>query len=136
MYLASDHIHPTPNRGRCRVRIFLPDEERDAPVVVCTELANNPGQSVTNAAERLAGEVISSFKLPIPLVWVEHHENGARGAAEDPETFDLVVFGHYEPRKTLTADGWGCKIGPPAWKPLDRESVERLVGRKSPDVAA
>ena len=43
------------------MRVFLPDEpERDAPVIVCTELANNPGQSVTNAAPRIAAEVLSA----------------------------------------------------------------------------
>jgi hypothetical protein len=25
MYLAADYIHPTPQRGRCRVRIYRPD---------------------------------------------------------------------------------------------------------------
>jgi hypothetical protein len=93
MHLATDYIHPAPRGGRCRVRVFLPDEpERDAPVVVCTELANNPGMSVTNAASRIAGEAISSFRLPVPVVWIEHCEEGARGTEEDPETFDFVVF--------------------------------------------
>jgi hypothetical protein len=38
MYLASDYIHPTPRGGRCCTRIYLPDDERDSPVVVCSEL--------------------------------------------------------------------------------------------------
>ncbi len=25
MYLAADYIHPTPHKGRCRVRIYRPD---------------------------------------------------------------------------------------------------------------
>ena len=45
MRLASDYIHPTPRGGRCRIRVYLPDEERDAPVVVCTELPTNEGSS-------------------------------------------------------------------------------------------
>lgn len=97
------------------MRVFLPDEpDKDAPVVVCAELVNNPGMSVTNAVSRIAGEVISSFRLPIPVVWIEHYEDGARGTDDEPETFDLVVFEDYRPRKVLSADGWSVRIGSPA----------------------
>lgn len=37
--------------ARRRVRIYLPDDVLDTPVVVCSELPNNPGGSVTNSAE-------------------------------------------------------------------------------------
>ena len=63
MYLASDYIHPTPRAGRCRIRIFLPEEEQDAPVVICSKLPNNGGTSVTNAAEQLAAEVSTTTAL-------------------------------------------------------------------------
>jgi predicted acyl esterase len=72
MHLASDYIHPTPRGGRCRIRIYLPEEEQDAPVVISSELPNNGGTSVTYAAEQLAAEVIRSHELPTPLVWIEH----------------------------------------------------------------
>ena len=52
--------------------IFLPEEDQDAPVVICSELPNNGGTSVTYAAEQLAAEVIRSHQLPTPLVWIEH----------------------------------------------------------------
>jgi predicted acyl esterase len=68
VHLASDYIHPTPRGGRCRIRIYLPEGEQDAPVVICSELPNNGGTSVTYAAERLAAEVIRSHTLPTPLV--------------------------------------------------------------------
>jgi hypothetical protein len=112
------------------VRVFLPDEpDKDAPVVVCTELVNNPGQSVTSAAERIAFEVIENFRLPVPVVWIEQHEEGARGTDEEPETFDLVVFEDYRPRDAVDAiDGPVRVIGEPRWKALDRTSAERLVG--------
>jgi hypothetical protein len=61
-------------------------------VVICTELAKNLGMSVTNSAERIAGEVISFHRLPTPLVWIEHYQDGARGTKEDPHTFDLLTF--------------------------------------------
>jgi hypothetical protein len=34
MILAADYIHPTPRSGRCRVRVYIPDEERDAAMVL------------------------------------------------------------------------------------------------------
>ena len=59
MHLASDYIHPYKDAGgrpsHCRIRIYLPDDTRDAPVVVCSELPNNPGGSITNSAETIAG---------------------------------------------------------------------------------
>jgi hypothetical protein len=86
MHSASDYIHPyrdvVGNPAHCRVRIYLPDDERDAPVVVCSELPNNPGGSVTNSAQVLAGGVIRATKLPTPLVLIEHcpEESTDRGA--------------------------------------------------------
>jgi hypothetical protein len=38
MNLVSDYIHPTPRGGRCRIRIYLPEEVQDAPVVICSGL--------------------------------------------------------------------------------------------------
>jgi hypothetical protein len=129
MNLAVDYIHPTPHGGRCRVRIFLPEEERDSPVVICSELLNNPGQSVTNAAEQIAAEVISYYRLQTPLVWIEHYEDGARGTPEDPHTFDLVIFSGYGITKRACSLSKGrVLLGHPTWKPLDRQSVETLVG--------
>jgi hypothetical protein len=44
VHLATDYIHPISRGGRCRVRVYLPDEELDAPVVVCSELPTNAEQ--------------------------------------------------------------------------------------------
>ncbi len=126
--LAADHVYPTPRGGRCRIRIYIPDEERDAPVVVCTELPNNPGMSITNAAEQIAAEVISGHRLPTPLVWIEHYDDGARGTPQDRATFDLVLFSGYEVSEVLRAGEWRKEVGAPTWKAPDRQSVETLVG--------
>ena len=64
MHLASDCIHPTLRGGKCRIQIYLSEEEQDAAVVICSELPNNRGTSVTYAAEQLAAEVIRSHRLP------------------------------------------------------------------------
>jgi hypothetical protein len=135
MYLAGDCIQPTPHKGSCRVRIYRPDlpvegsAARDEAVVICTELADNPGMSVTQAAERIAAEVITFHWLPTPLVWVDHYQDGARGTPEDPHTFDLVTFSSYEVEDLAPYMGEERKrIGEPSWKPLDRATVEALIG--------
>ena len=61
VHLATDYIHPTPRGGRCRVCVWLPEDDRDAPVIVCSELPTIiEGSSITYAAEQLAAEVIAA----------------------------------------------------------------------------
>ena len=88
IYAPSQRLHPLlqGRRGsaaRCRVRIYLADDVRDAPVVICSELPNNPGGSITNSVEAIAAGVIQANKPPAPLVWIEHrpeeNTNGCRG---------------------------------------------------------
>src|SRR5918994_1868582 len=86
LMLVHDYIHPTPHGGHCRVRIY--DATTVVPVIVCTELTYNPGQSITNAAKQIAAEVLENhphvfdpFALASiaglcydkPFVWVEHY---------------------------------------------------------------
>ena len=130
----SKRLHPSlqGRRGRlsrCRVRIYLPDDDLDAPVVVCSELPNNPGGSITNSAETIAAGVILTNELPTPLVWIEHWPKESTDGGE--ETFDLVVFSSYEVTERAPYLGetrsW---IGDATWKTLDRTAVEVLVGGK------
>ena len=133
MHLASDYIHPYKDAGgrpaHCRVRIFLPDETGDSPVVICSAVPNNPGGSITNSAETIAAGAIRTNELPTPLVWIEHWpKDTTEGGAE---TFELVVFSSYKVEERAPYLGetrsW---IGEPTWKPLDRATVEALVGGK------
>jgi hypothetical protein len=132
VHLASDYIHPYKDaEGRsshCRIRIYLPDDMRDAPVVVCSELPNNPGGSITNSAETIAAGVILTNELSTPMVWIEHWPEET---TEGQETFELVVFSSYKVVERAPYLGetraW---IGDATWKPLDRASVEVLVGEK------
>ena len=96
MHLASDYIHPTPRGGRCRIRFYLPEEERDVPVVICSELPSNEGSSVTYSAHQIAAEVIRYHRLGVSPVWVEHYPKEAPDGHS--ETFELVVFSSYEVR--------------------------------------
>ncbi len=133
MHPASDYIHPYRSAGgrraRCRVRIYLPDDVLDAPVVICSELLNNHGGSVTNSAEVIAAGVIRANKLPTPLVWIEHRPK--ESTDEEEETFDLVVFSSYEVQERAPyLEETRASIGDAIWKRLDRTTVETLAGGK------
>jgi hypothetical protein len=135
MHLASDYSHPYKDVGgrlaQCRVRIYLSEEEQDAPVVICSELPSNPGGSITNSVEAIAAGVIQANKLPAPLVWIEHRPEESTNGGE--ETFELVVFSSYEVIERAPYLGetrtW---IGDATWKPLDRTTWRHWwVGRCS-----
>jgi hypothetical protein len=127
--LASGYIHPSPRSGKRRVRIYLPEEELDPPVVIRSELPDNGGTSVTYAAEQLAAEVIRSHESPTPLAKVEHWpEEGTRGGEE---TFELVVFSRYEEEERAPYLGeTRARIGTATWKRLDLAAAKVLVGEK------
>jgi hypothetical protein len=102
---------------------------RDAPVVICSEVPNYPGGSITNSAEVIAAGVIQANELPTPLVWIEHWPEETTDGRE--ETFELVVFSSYQVTERAPYLGetraW---IGDATWKGLDRATVEMLVGGK------
>jgi hypothetical protein len=111
------------------VRLYLPEDEQDAPVVICSELPSNEGSSVTYSANQIAAAVIRYHKLALPPVWIEHYPKEATDGHS--ETFQLVVFSSYEVKERAPYLGeTRLTIGEPVWKTLDRESVEALVGEK------
>ena len=68
--------------ARCRVRI-------NGNTVIATELPDNPGMSITNAAASVAMQVCQCYEIPLEqLIWIEHYP--AESGHE--ETFDLVHF--------------------------------------------
>ena len=76
MHLARDYIHPTPRGGKCRIRVYLPEDQRYAPVVICSEVPGNEGSSITYSAHQIAAEVIRYHRLSKP-VWIEHYPKEA-----------------------------------------------------------
>jgi len=129
MHLASDYIHATPRGGTCRIRIYLPEDGRDAAVVICSELPYNEGSSGTYSAHQIAAEVIRYNKLALPSVWIEHYPKEATDGVS--ETFELVVFSSYEVTERAPYLGkTRLTVGKPIWKMLDRDSVETLVGQE------
>ena len=97
-------------------------------MVICSEVPNNPGGSITNSADMIAAGVIQAHELPTPLVWIEHWPEES---ADEQETFELVVFSSYEVEERAPYLGeTRARIGDAAWKRLDRPTVEVLVGGK------
>jgi hypothetical protein len=127
--LAADYVHPfeSPSgiHSRCRIRVYLPEQEHDAPVVVCSELPENPGIPVTGAAENIAAEVIKAYWLVDP-VWIEYHPEETTAAGI--ESFELVVFSDHKIREAVRSTASRIEVGEPSWKALDRPSVELLLG--------
>jgi hypothetical protein len=146
--------------GRCRLRLFdLADDHsgmvdsgmvdsgtvdsgtvhsgiRDVRhVVLVTDLdEENPGMSVTNAAEDIASQVCLHYHLdPARTVFIEHYDDRFRGlwhgqlrekearlGRENGESFDWVFFPGRQ--------GWN--FGEPEWKPASKAKVEALLHQK------
>lgn len=129
MNLALDAVFPfragNGRRSRCRVRIYEPLDGRDSVVVVVSELASNTGTSITNAAEVIAAEVAHAYRLPTPLIYIEHYPPEATNGIE---TFELVVFHSWGSREIAGVPGELIReIGRPTFKRLDRAAVETLI---------
>jgi hypothetical protein len=107
--------------GRCRIRIYR--EDGHAPVVICSQLQDNPNTSVTNMAEYLVAEVIEEHSLPTPLTWIEHYPEHEGEIGE----YSLVRFSSWELTEVCLGGVWRCRIGSPRWSPLRTEEVEFLV---------
>lgn len=94
-------------------------------MVLCSELPDNPGTPITKAAELIAAQLSWLASLNAP-VWIEHRPLDSPDGIQD--IFHLVVFEHHEVRETVR---WGTRLretGQPSRKPLDRATVETLVG--------
>jgi hypothetical protein len=65
-------------------------------LVVCTELPNNPGTSVTNFAEQLATLVCQRFAIaPQDLLWIEHYPaSETHGPEPDWDWVEFTWTGH------------------------------------------
>ena len=101
--------YATPQKGgaRCRVRI-------SGNTVIASELADNPGMSITNAAESVAAQFCQYHEIPLAqLIWIEHYPP----ELSHEETFDLVQF-------RLT----NGRLSVERWRRLSMAEVERLFG--------
>ncbi len=98
-------------------------------MVICSELPNNEGSSVTYSAHQIAAEVISYYKLALAPVWIEHYSKEATD--RHPETFELVVISSYEVKERAPyLRKTRLTVGEPTWTKRDRESDEALLGEE------
>ena len=113
----------------CSLEILPLADGRTA--VVATELADNPGTSVTNVAEHLASHVCDRFGIdPDRLVWIEHYGYPPAVDPRKPREFEFVTFTRRRPEgvwwfpAVLKAkpDGWPGYFEEPQWRPMtDRD---------------
>lgn len=100
--------------GHCQVQLFRP--EGVPPVFVATEMTNNHGPSITNAAEKAFMEACVQFNvLPEQAIWIEHYPTDG---SHPEDTFDLVHF-------TLDQDGTPQS---PQWSPLGLAETIKMTG--------
>lgn len=117
--------------SQCTLEVLPVSEGRT--LVIATELPDNSGTSVTNAAEHLASFVCDSFGIaPGRLVWIEHY--GASPGVRKDETYDLVTFEESKPQQIhwLPAvlrhqpDGWPGHFAEPTWRPMTAADWQAL----------
>lgn len=102
--------------AKCRVRV-------NGQTVISTELHDNSGLSVTNAAGELATQVAAHYEIPPDkLIWIEHYSDESYSSrmekpGQEPETFDRVCF-------TLR----GAQLTDPEWRRITREEAMSLLG--------
>lgn len=112
------HVRANRIRAHCRLRSYAGGQQT---VVIASELPDNPGMSITNAAAELATQVCQRYGIdPECLVWVEHYGATATTSyrQDPPETYDLVTF-------TWTGKGFAQ----PRWAHSSREAVAQLISR-------
>ena len=82
-------------------------------LVICEQLPDNPGMSITNCVETLASQVCHMFSIePERLVWVEHY-----GPALGITEFTRVTFGVEES---------GGVFGQPTWRTMKKADWKEL----------
>ena len=111
--------------SRCHLRVYQPEQEDSGiPVVIATQYRDNPGTSITNAAEDIASAVWNRLGCPPTMVWLENYEHAGlerNSLARMKSEFDRVEFDF--------VPGPDLKLANPRWKAVSREEVETLVGQ-------
>jgi hypothetical protein len=114
----SDFTSPHHHHLLCRVRIF--DRNPHPPVVVLTEIADNPGASVTNASEYIATQLRDRHPLlrSAAPIWIEHYngESYTNGVFA-PDRFGRIYFQFR--RDSFIA---------PQWRPIAATELQEMLG--------
>lgn len=116
------YTYPSNFGGAAKCDLEIIHSPGQTTLVICTELADNPGTSVTNAAERIATRLCHKDPTidPEGLIWVEHYPERSAGPGRPlPESWDMVTF-------TDRADRTFRR---PAWRHSTAEEVQALRER-------
>ncbi len=118
--LADEIFHFTNPHNRaisqCWVRVYGHPERA---TVIWTEIAENQGMSVTNAAQYLASQLQEEFTLdPLETIWIEHYGAFSYEDGHRKEEYNLVQ---------LSWNAEDRRYEKPQWSPLDKEKVEYLI---------
>lgn len=119
------------NEGICRVGVWT--GEGEDPVVIITELPDNPSTSVTNLAEHLFPEAIAEY-LPGWLdqarycTLIEHYPAVAATGRYSGGSYDQVTFASWNPRLVREHGKQRISFGEPHWRRLHRDEVVALIG--------
>lgn len=103
------------NKAHCRLDILAGADNRT--IVVLTELADNPGSSITNAAAFLTGAVRWQFKLPESAIYIEHYGPMSYGFGFNDDIYSQIIT-MWDAADRNYAEGWEY---------LDHEDVWRLL---------
>ena len=103
----------------CGLEILKATEARTA--VIATELADNPGMSITNACEYLASRVCAEFSIdPTELVWIEHYTYPAPGGENRRlRSYDRVTF-------RVPVSRQEALVAEPQWRPMSEQDWREL----------
>lgn len=101
----------------CRLQLLKKD---DIALVMFTELAGNPGTSITNATEALATSVVHAFGLsPRKCLFIEHYPaDRATGRDEDYSIVTYEWVGQTEPAAVKAS-----------WEHLEKPDAAALLMR-------
>jgi hypothetical protein len=123
----------------CGIAVFVPeaiDQDR-RPLILCTELGDNPGTSITNLAEVLAAEIIARHFSALldaaaeprqPVRWIERYP----AAPGWPAEYDEVTFTPWRIRVVWCGGMRRRSLGTPDWRPLRPEEIAALFGPSGP----
>jgi hypothetical protein len=138
------HVHIVPfayrsmhrRAAHCGIEAFIYAD--GCAVVIATELADNPGMSITNAAEYAATAVCRRLGIdPHHLVWIEHYPAdpgpvcrgrtkkvrcracAGRGVRRERDTYDRVRFAATNIQADLMFDD-------PTWSPITERDWHEL----------
>ncbi len=101
-------------QARCDLKVI---RHRVYTLVICTEVPDNPGTSVTNCADYLATQVCREYEIPPDrLIWIEHY--GRREPSPLPESWSEVTFTFDRQRNVFGS--------PPQWRYITASDVEAL----------